>query len=186
VEQAFNNALMDYQSKHVRQPMIEAFQRLASATTTDEDYVRTRHACQDAAALFQGKGDRWGTALALEYAGAAAFSMADYTLARQYLRPALNVAYEARETTLVLDILVAIGRLLAALKQPELGLQLFSMALHHPDSTDKTQDEAERLLFELEDKLDAKLVSTNWEKGKTRPFDATVRELLDGTVLNSP
>jgi tetratricopeptide (TPR) repeat protein len=175
---AYAAALKDPDS---REPLLKAFQKLAHVTGSTGDYASTSALFQENLAYFKQSGDSWGEAASMGYLGRVACAAGDYADAEAHLKGALRIAAETGEKTLALHVLVAVSRLMVAREQKEKAVELLGLALQHPDSSEETEDEAESLLFELEDILDPKVMTANWEKGKARPLHDTVKELLTET-----
>jgi tetratricopeptide (TPR) repeat protein len=182
-DQTFHESLAAYHHDAGRSRLVEACQKLLAATHIPDEFSHSRQLFQAGCDQFQQKGDAWGAALMLAYLGRTACAAKDFTNARQHLYTALKQAADQKEMGLTLDILVAIGRLFAQQGPHGEALQLLSLAVHHPDSADHTQDEAERLLFELENEFDRSLIAEHWEKGKSRVLDATIAGLLASDLL---
>jgi eukaryotic-like serine/threonine-protein kinase len=175
---AYAAALKDPAS---REPLIRAFQKLANITDSTGEHAATTTLLNEELAYFKQSGDAWGEAAVLGYLGRVACAAGDYAAAESQLNSALELASETAENVLALDVLVAFSRLLIARDQKEKAVELLGLSLHHPDSSEETEDEAEGLLFELEDSLDPKVMAANWEKGKTRPLEDALKELLAKT-----
>src|SRR4029434_4181406 len=154
-----------------REPLLKTFQKLVSVTDSAEEYPATMALLNEELAYFKQSGDAWGEAVVMGYLGRVACTAGDYAEAEQHLNGALKMASDTGEDTLALDVLVAFSRLLIARDQKDKAVELLGLALHHPDSSEETEDEAESLLFDLEDSLDPKVMTANWEKGKARPLD---------------
>jgi hypothetical protein len=114
----------------------------------------------------------------LDYLGQVAHTADDQPEAEKQLNAALKTAHKAGETALALDVLVALSQVFIGRNEGAKAVELLSLALHHPDGDDHTQDESERLLFELESSIDPGLMTANWERGKSRKLDDAVQELL--------
>jgi len=180
---AYAAALKDPAS---REPLLKTFQKLANITNSTGEYAATSALLGDELAYFKQAGDTWGEAAIMGYLGRVACAAGDYREAEKQLNAALKIASETGETALALDVLVAVSRLLIARDQKEKAVELLGLSLHHPESAEETEDEAESLLFDLEDELDPKVMTANWEKGKSRPLDEALKELLAGTNSASP
>jgi tetratricopeptide (TPR) repeat protein len=164
-----------------REPLLKTFQKLIGVTDSAGEYTATTALLNEELAYFRQSADAWGEAAVLGYLGRVACAAGNYAEAEQHLNGALQMASDTAEDTLALDVLVAFSRLLIARDQKEKAVELLGLALHHPDSAEETEDEAEGLLFDLEDSLDPKVMSSNWEKGKARPLEDALKELLAGT-----
>ncbi len=179
---AFREAISAYaaamKNQTARNPLVTAFQKLSSVTTSPEEYAITQSVFHENLNYFRKADDRWAAAVTLDYLGRIAIAAHNHDDADKHLRDALQSAFDDGETALALDAMVAFGRLLLALGKGDKAVELFALALHHPESDEKTQDEAEGLLFKLESELDSAMVTANWEKGKSRTFDSAAREIL--------
>lgn len=181
--QPFRDSLAAYQESNARGPLQEAFERLLTLAASNPKEAQVL--CQEALARFQKSGDRWASALTLAALGRLATGVGQFSQAAQHLRAALEIAAALPDHPLMLETLAAVGALFVRRGQPENAVELLALALHHPDGSDKTQDEAERLLFELQAALPPEQVKTGWERGKTRALDDAARALLAGDALSS-
>ncbi|NWG18609.1 MAG: tetratricopeptide repeat protein [Chloroflexi bacterium] len=181
--QPLRDSLSLYQESSRRAPLLEAFERLLTLAASNPKEADAL--LKEALALFEKTDDRWAHALTLNALGRLGTSAGQFSAAASFLRAALEMAAALPDQTLMLDTLAAIGALFVRRGQPESSVELLSLALHHPDGSDKTQDEAERLLFELQAALPPEQVKAGWERGKTRPLDEAVRDLLAGNELSS-
>lgn len=181
VSQTFRDQLGAYRETRNRTDLQDSFNKLLPADT--DRYADVEALYREALAEFRAAGDGWASALALAYLGRLAISAGQRAEAAARLRDALQLALDLPDTALGLTVLAAVGRLLVQRGQPETGVELLALALHHPESPDKTQDEAEHLLLELQITLPLEQVKAGWERGKTRPFEATARDLLAGDLL---
>lgn len=177
---SFRDSLAAYEETRARAPLAEAFQR---AMPSANHAAETQMLYRDALAAFEKAGDRWASALALNYLGRLALASEQPAEAAARLRAALQTALDLNDVPLGLDILAAAGQWLVRHGQHETGVELLALALHHPDSAEKTQDEAERLLFELQSTLPPEQVKAGWERGKNRPFEAAAHALLEDKKL---
>lgn len=175
---AFQTALSHYHDKKDRDALIAAFQKFQQVIETEEVFEIPKKVYQDALDAFEKKEDEWGAGLSLAYLGRLAIVADDLSGARGNLLNALKIARDANEIPLALDILAAVGQLLIKTDRKSLAVETLALALHHAESAEYTQDEAERLLFGLEDQLDASVMSASWEQGKTRTFAEAVSNLL--------
>ncbi|HEX2618840.1 MAG TPA: tetratricopeptide repeat protein, partial [Phototrophicaceae bacterium] len=99
------------------------------------------------------------------------------TDARKHLSRALQAAYSARATRLVLEVLFGIARYYES-TQSERAVELLAVILYHPEIPDELQDSAENMVFELEALVSAGTMETVWERGKNRIFDSLIQEIL--------
>lgn len=176
--EVLERALSEYQASRERGKLAAAIQQFNQATEGQGQFGAAQPYYQELFARFERAGDPWGAALTLSYLGRAATASSDLNGARAHLINALKKAQASGEMALALDILAAAGRLLIDLGRKAEAVELLAQALHHPDSSEETQDEAERLLFRLEDELDPAALSASWERGKTRPFSASLNDAL--------
>ncbi|MBZ0282403.1 MAG: hypothetical protein K8L97_16800, partial [Anaerolineae bacterium] len=175
---AFQDALNHYHEKKDRDALLMAFQKFQSMVENEAVFEIPKKVYQDALDGFEDKRDEWAAGLTLAYLGRLAITADDYPGARGNLLNALKIARDANETALALDILVAVGQLLIKTDRKPLAVESLALALHHAESAEHTQDESERLLFELEDQVSPSIMSASWEKGKTRTFADGVNDLL--------
>jgi tetratricopeptide (TPR) repeat protein len=160
-----------------REPLLKTFQKLVNITDSAGEHAATTVLLTEELAYFKQSGDAWGEAAVMGYLGRVTCAAGNHAEAEQYLNGALRMASDTAEDTLALDVLVAFSRLLIARDQKEKAVELLGLALHHPESSEETEDEAESLLFDLEDSLDPKVMTANWEKGKSRPLEDALAEL---------
>lgn len=128
--------------------------------------------------LWQQLGDRPGIARALERMGAVEMAREDYNIARDYLRQALQAAFDADVHDLALNTLMTVVRFLIVGGSKLRALELLAFILYSPAAQDTLQDQTESLLFELESELSAEDVAAAWEKGKDRSYKDVILELL--------
>ncbi|MBI5670576.1 MAG: protein kinase [Chloroflexi bacterium] len=181
VSQSFHDQLKAYRESRSRADLQTGFDRLLPTETGR--YADVEALYREALAEFRAADDYWATATALMYLGWLAIRAGQLAEAVAHLREALQLALDLPDAALGLAALAAIGQLLLRRGQPDTGIELLALALHHPQSAEKTQDEAERLLLEAQTTLPPERVKAGWERGKTRPFEATARDLLAGGTL---
>lgn len=183
INQPFRDSLAAYSSAPNRSDLQASFEQVLPLAHSSGSYASVEALYRDALADFREAGDVWAVTLALNYLGRLATAAGQLTEAAAYLRDALKQAVELPEAAPGLSVLAAVGHLLVKRGDTEQGVELLALALHHPDSSDQTQDEAERLLFELQTTQPPEPVKAGWERGKTRPFEAAARDLLAGNTL---
>lgn len=177
-EKTLNLALQQYQDKKERLPLIDAFQKFHAIAQNEEQHAQASRFYRSVLDKFEDKNDEWGAALALAFLGRLAADSSDMSGARGNLLNALKIARDAGETVLALGILIAVGEFLIKANRKGQAVEALALVLHHPESPEYIQDEAERLLFELEGSLAPAEMTASWEKGKTRAFADAVAEVL--------
>ena len=105
--------------------------------------------------IFEEIGDRWGAALALTGLGQATCALGEYEAARQCLRQSLGTAMTIKARPLALAALVGLAELLNAScpneNRSRRAIGWLKLALDHPASSQKTKDQAARLLAQTGD-----------------------------------
>jgi tetratricopeptide (TPR) repeat protein len=178
LREAINAYAVSLMNRDNRLALVGAFQKLMAVTDKPSEYPITRALLQDHLTYFQQTGDTWGAGLTMINLGRVAGLAGDYDDARKTLYASLKTANDTHEIPLALGALLEIGRLFIFNDQKPQAVELLSLVLHHPEAPEVVEDEAERLLFELESDMDAGVMSVNWEKGKTGNLDSAVNHLL--------
>lgn len=75
-------------------------------------------------------------------------------------------------------VLLSIARLQISLDQKENALEILAFIITRELTPEAIEDEAERLIFDLETTLEPGAMEEWWERGKNHSFDSLVRALL--------
>jgi hypothetical protein len=133
---------------------------------------------------FRRSQDKWAIALTLDSLGRIARSINDEKEASSAFREALQVAYDSRETELVLDILVGLASFFSQKGEKPRAIEFLALSLQHPNIQEQTENEAERLIFELDQDVAPQILADAWERGKNLHLDDLVLQLLE--TLDQP
>ncbi len=161
--------------KDFRDPkgMAETLTNLGRIALLEGDNAEARRCYEQARTLYHNLGDKVGLATSLEGMGNSARAIGHYGEARRYLREALQVARE-HTAAHIPSIFVGIGELFWEIGQHMRGIELLTLALHHPASDHDTKDRAQRILTRYEATTEAaRQTSTDVD------FEAVITALLD-------
>lgn len=110
--------------------------------------------------------------------GMTSIYLGNFTNASKHLRRALQKASDNDERMFLLRTLMNVAHLRIAEDKKEHALELLAFLFYYPESTEDIEDEAERILFDLESELSSSVVQPIWEKGKESTLDDILRQTL--------
>ncbi|MEQ8676629.1 MAG: protein kinase [Aggregatilineales bacterium] len=110
--------------------------------------------------------------------GSVSIQMGNFTNASKHLRRALQKASDTDRKDDLLKTLMNVVHLRVAEDKKEHALELLAFLFYYPDSSDDIEDEAERILFDIESELSSDVVQPIWEKGKESTLDDILRQTL--------
>jgi tetratricopeptide (TPR) repeat protein len=163
---------------------VQALGDIAFATNRYEE--ATRH-YQQTLAEYEKVGSYWRMAEIHIRLGNVALATGQYPQAEQHYSQALKAAVERQDTELGLRVLPDMAAVLAhpgnrhrsKRASPERqAAELALLALHHPESEERTKSKADALLREQEGQLAPEALTQAQERGRARDLWATVKELL--------
>jgi tetratricopeptide (TPR) repeat protein len=167
---------------HTRQDnkarMAEINYQLADSALETKKYQDARERFVQALALYRELGDVSATIRTLIRLGNAELALDERNTAKEYLREALDTAIQISETTQTLRALVGLARLRMATEQKIQAMEFLAFVMNYPDAANEVEDEAEKLVFELEAELDQAVIEGAWERGKAYTLEKLVSEAL--------
>jgi hypothetical protein len=139
-------------------------------------------------AISEELGDRWNTAISLNYLGQVAYAQGELQEARQQFLTALKIAMAGQVTPVALDALVGLVTLQVSqepagdsgLAMKEQAVETLIVVLNQPAIMRETKERAGRLLAELEPQLSPQAVVAAQVSGQTRHLEAVVAKVLAG------
>lgn len=140
--------------------MAVALNRLGEIAILQGSYAEASQLYRQSLAIYQDIGDRGGLATSLNGLGVADCALGDYQASRQHFLQALQITTDMQFVPLTLSILIGVGELLRQIKQPERGIELVALVLHHPASEHETKERAEQLLNRYQASLSPELLAT--------------------------
>lgn len=88
---------------------------------------------------------------------------------------------ESQAAPVALEALVVTASLLVKAGQEEQAIELLALVSCHPASGKDTQEEAKRLLVDLEAQLPTEVAAAAWKRGQTQELEEVMRcHTLDG------
>jgi predicted ATPase/DNA-binding CsgD family transcriptional regulator len=157
--------------------MAVALNRLGKIAMLRGDYAEARPLYERGAAIYREIGDRGGLSRSLLGLGMAQCASGDHGSASRHLGQALEVAAGIRFLPLVVAILASAGELMLRAGRTTRGLELLSVAAHHPLGEREPRDRARRLLEEFQKRVDAAIVADTARAGESADLDAVVADL---------
>ncbi len=177
-EKAFQAAIEMYQQKHEKRVLLEAFQKLFGVSDQSHEFGSIFQLYERTLDNFRKTDDEWAIGTTLHNIGRTAVAANDLPKAQISLREALRTADKLKNNAFILDILVTQARLLVKEGQKTRAIELLALALRHPDIQLQTEDEAEHLVFEMDDELEPGKLAESWEKGKALQIENVIGELM--------
>jgi tetratricopeptide (TPR) repeat protein len=146
----------------------------------DQDFVNAKKLLQESLFIQREIGDQYHIANCLNNLGAAANALGERHEAATYLGEALKTAFEIGASPLVLEVLAAIGALLAEseLSDPEQAAKLLAFVLYHPLTDRWTKERTEKRLSQLSLDLPLDALDKARKKGQEGELDSVVVEVL--------
>ncbi|MEW5959292.1 MAG: LuxR C-terminal-related transcriptional regulator, partial [Chloroflexota bacterium] len=135
-----------------------------------ENYAEAEQLYQRSLAIYQEIYDRGGLATSLAGLG----QVAQPPAARPYFWRALQITTDMQFVPLTLAILCGIGELLLQTGQPERGLELLALALHHPASDHETKARAQQRLAHYQTILPPAAFAAAVQRGAAGQLETTV------------
>jgi predicted ATPase/tetratricopeptide (TPR) repeat protein len=157
--------------------MSVSLNHLAKIAITQEDYQEAKQLYQQSLAIYQQINDKGGLATSLNGLGTAACAMGEYQAARDHFEQSLQIARKIQYVTLTLSILIGIGDLLLRTGQKERGIELLSLASHHPASDLETRDRAQQCLERHRSEFTPEVFATATARGQGQDLETTAAAL---------
>ncbi len=181
-EQARKNletALIQYRESGDQQGVADALHRLGAIAQETGDYIEARQLYLKSLAIRKNLGDVKPVTDSLNQLALVATASADYDKALGYLREAMQNSLSLTDIPLTLQILNNFARVFTQIGRSEETLWLLAFVIHAPDSNEAIQDEAERLLTELDAILSQEIKERAWEKGKNLSLKDVIQIIKD-------
>ena len=120
--------------------------------------------CQESLDIFNEIGERYGQALALDHLGQITWAMGAYQESQNYFRQALDIGQEIKSRPQNLSAQIGLARGLLRSGQTEQAAQLLADVADDPASEYVTQENARRLLAEMQAQLEPQASRSRFEK----------------------
>ncbi len=155
-----------------------AYQGLGAVAQAQGEHQRAVDMFRKGVDTFTELGGRFYVGQGLAEMGRSVFALGNDAEAERVWRESLHIATETRGTPVALTTVVGLASLRAKRGDKEHALELLSMALNHPASSQETRNRATQLRAELEAQLTSQQVEATqaWVQAKT--FEVVVDELL--------
>ncbi|MBI1256407.1 MAG: tetratricopeptide repeat protein [Chloroflexi bacterium] len=125
--------------------MADTLVSLGRVALLGKDNAEARRCYEQARIIYHDLGDSVGMIAALEGMGYSNLAPGHYGEARRYLREALQLS-DRHMVARMMAIFLGIGELFLQTGQPERGIELLSLVLHHPSSHHDAKDLAQKTL----------------------------------------
>lgn len=172
-------SLEQYQNAGNVQGIADTLYHLALTAHEQAEMGEARQRYYEALFIRQQMDDKPSMAQICERLGALALAEQAWDAALFNYRQALQHALESDMTPLALHSLMGMTRLFIHLNQDVRALRLLSFILFAPSAPERLQDDAENLIFELEERLAPEQMSQGWESGKGRSLTDIVNEVME-------
>jgi tetratricopeptide (TPR) repeat protein len=158
-------------------------EQLAQILNTSGKFVEAEQLCQASIALYKELGDDWSLSRAVNLLGMVKLAMGDCTEAQNHFAYALEIAFNAKSYTNVIDALTGIAEAQAKNRNDFLALELTYHILQSPFSTHQAQGASNRLLTELEARLTPPQIELAKALARTQSLDQIVNKIA-GSALS--
>lgn len=159
-----------------RHGIASALFNLGETAVKEGDYETALKHFEEAARMRRNLEDVEGLAQVLEHLGQVNTLHGDYQAAWTNLREALSSVTAIDNRAMGTHILMRIAHLLIAEEKHSDALELLAYLLYSPESGETLQDQAEQLIFDVEDQLDPDKVEMVWESGKSKTYDQVIKQ----------
>ena len=143
-----------------------------------KQYPDARERYQQALDMYTEFDDAVGSIRALNRLAEISLSLADAGPASTFLRKALQLAVDNKETMRALKSLTLLARLYIHQDNKDRAMELLAFVMTYPEIIHELEDEAERMVFDLESELDQGVIERAWERGKSDTLDKLSSEIL--------
>ena len=164
--------------------MALALSQLGKVAILQENCAEAAHLFEQSLSLYQEINDHGGQAIAHHGLGQAALFLGHHATAQTQFRQALHIAVEIQIAPLMLSLLIGISDLLFQSGQATHGLEVLTLAAHHPASEDETKIQAQQRLAHYASARSPDLVVTAKQVGPTLDLSVVTGHLLN--VLSEP
>ena len=151
--------------------------RLGDYEEADVLLQQSRNFCEET-------GNRQGLAQTMAILGNVASARGEFLTSKELLHQALRLSVEHRALPLVLETMIDIAILLNRSGQKARAYELLSFTLNHPATMKGKREEAEALRNEIAAELRDDIIRQAQEKGRLRPMDEVVEEILTNHVYS--
>ncbi len=156
--------------------LAEVTAQLSAIARLKQSYLQSSKLAIQSLHYFQELGVVWGIAMANRYAGSALIQLGQFKEAQDHIIRALTIEMEYNLVRHALDSLIAVGRLWAKQDKIEQAVELMGLVI--VTKPYDFVDRVKRFLAELKPQLDPTVFDAALERGKTRDFEATVRDCI--------
>ena len=170
--------LKQYKQENDNRKMGSTYFELSKLTYDQKKYDQASKYLQECLAIYQEEADIDHVIQVYLQLGRVQLAKSEYDLAFDQLTSALSILAQDDNGTL-LSVLLETAKIRIAQKRKVDAFELLTFILYHPDVDDETEDDAERLVFEIEEQLDSQTVKSALEKGKNSKLEDVMKELLN-------
>ena len=117
--------------------------------------------------------------MTFQWLGTVSLALDDHEEAAKFLRKALNAALRIDDKGLAQDAMLGMAHMNVARGREGDALEILAFLLSYPELTDVVEDDAEQLVFDLEESLSQEVIAHFWELGKAHTFETLAEKLVD-------
>ncbi len=139
------------------------------AFQTGED-LEAQHNFQQIITLVQSEAVGHQLVHIYDYMGQIALRADEPDKARHFFTQSLHLALEYNMAEYLLQSVFRLAQWMV-MQNPAEAVMLLSFIMGHPDVSQQVEDSVERMVFDLEVSLDASILKTHWEQGKSLTLD---------------
>jgi len=144
-----------------------------------QEYDSARNHFTDALKHYNDIDDTTGVIMAFQWLGSVSSALDEHDDASKFLRKALNAALRVENKALAQQAMLGIARLYIITEHRGEALEILGFLLSYPELNESVEDDAEQLVFDLEESLSPEVVAHYWELGKAHDFKSITATLLD-------
>ena len=149
--------------------------RLGDIAYESGEQAKAKELYQESLKISREIGEDWGMAGASRNQTIAAEGTGTSI---DNLTALLQVAYQREDTKTMMSTLMRLSRAHIKNGHDATALELLASILHFDETPEKTLDDAEQLVYNLQEKLDKSASEKAWEAGKGRTLKELVEKLL--------
>jgi len=142
------------------------------------DYGGARVHFADALSFYGQLDDTTGVIMAFQWLGAVSRATGDYDEAAKLMRKALNAALRDDNNALAQEAMLGMARLNIDREREGEALEILAFLLSYTELTDVVEDDAEQLVFDLEENLSQEVIAHFWDVGKAHTFESLTEKLM--------
>lgn len=174
-KERYEQALTLYRKANNRTGEVRTLSRLGDIAYEMSEHTQAKSLYQDSLKIAREIGEDWGMAGVSGQSDAlsATGTSVDNLIAL------LIFARQQGKPELILKTLMRLSRAFIQIDNDTQALELLASILHFDETEDNILDEAEQMVFTLQEKLDKADADTAWEVGKGRSLDETLAHFLD-------